>query len=130
LAPGPRLVALGAPQERSACLGTAPSDIAAIQRADLLLPKLDHPAAALGCAWVVEGSALGGRRMARSLRRMPWYEPTPGAFFSGEATQTSHWQACCDAIEDCVADTGRRHEMRVAARAASGAFETFPMGNQ
>lgn len=68
--------------------------------------------------------------MAETLRRMPGLESTARAFFTGEARQTAHWQAGCDALDECGADMGRRDEMRAAAQAPFTALETFLMGTR
>lgn len=118
------------PARPVAALGTSPCDIAGPARADLLLPVLDHPAVALGCCWAAKSHDPVGRRMAQIHRRILGAEPSIGVFFPCDATQTRRWQACCDAVDDCGVEPGRRDAMRVAARAAFGACATSPASEQ
>lgn len=57
------------------------------------LPRLDQPAAAWGALYVVEGSALGARFIARHLHDRFGFDASHGAaFFAGQGTDTgSRW---------------------------------------
>jgi heme oxygenase len=110
-------------------LGLDAAAIVAAPMADALLPSLTHPAAALGCAWVVEGSALGGVVLARRLAAAPALAGS-GSFFQpaeGHAgdRQALRWRACCRALDECGAAPDRWVAMRDAAQATFDAFETW-----
>lgn len=105
-------------------LGLAPQGLQALPRADDLLPGLADPAAALGCAWVVEGSALGGRLLARRLDSILAGGPG-GRFFAQDTAGPERWRALVAAVEACGADPARRAVMTSTASATFAAFETW-----
>ncbi len=109
-------------------LGIPTGEIAAAPTAGGLLPPLDDPAASLGCAWVVEGSALGGRVLARHVESIVSTSvgaaTTPGSsFFESGPLQAERWRACGHALEACGADPVRRGTILHAATATFAAFE-------
>jgi heme oxygenase len=112
-------------------LGLEAAEIEAAPMADAVLPPLAHPAAALGCAWVVEGSALGGAVLAARLAATPGLAGTAcGSFFGGvdgqdSGVQAARWRACGRAVEDCGAAPGQWVALRDAAVATFDAFETW-----
>ncbi len=59
------------------------------------LPPLDSPAAAFGCAYVLEGATLGGRVISRHIERALGLNAADGArFFHGYGDQTGvMWKA-------------------------------------
>jgi heme oxygenase len=100
------LVALGTPQSR----------ITAAAAADDVLPVLASPESALGCAWVVEGSALGGRLLAQHVASVIGDgEDGSGSFFLANPEPPARWVACCDAVNLCGMDPGRRAAILSAA---------------
>jgi heme oxygenase len=106
-----------------AALGVAEREIGHVARADDMLPRLLSPAAALGCAWVVEGSALGGRIMAKCLSEHLGIGPeNGGAFFAPLPRQEALWSDCCAAVERCGWQRLPRAEMLEAARATMSGF--------
>lgn len=106
-------------------LGTDDAAIAGAPRADAMLPVLDNAAAALGCAWVVEGAAPGGRIMARQVAIAFGPGVAANSFLALPPGQTERWQACCAAIEACGADPAQGAAMCAAATATFEAFEAW-----
>ena len=109
-------------------LGMDDAAIAGAPRADTFLPLLGNPAAALGCAWVVEGSALGGRILARQVAVVFGPDAAASSFFAPAPGQSERWQACCAAVEACGADPTHSVAMCAAATATFEAFEAW-LGN-
>jgi heme oxygenase len=112
------------PTERlRADLGRLDSTPARVPDLAWLLPPFETPAAALGCAWVIEGSALGARVLSRSLMRSLEIGPeNGGAFFATQPRQQERWQACCAEIEACGQYPGQCKLMIAAAKAVFDAF--------
>jgi heme oxygenase len=112
-------------------LGVGAAEIAAAPMAGAMLPPLVHPAAALGCAWVVEGSALGGAVLARRVATAPDLGGSDaGSFFRASDRrsrdeQALRWLACCRALEECGTLPGHFTAMRDAAQAIFDAFERW-----
>ena len=107
-------------------LGLPAPCVAAAPCAARHLPTLDHPAAALGGAWVIEGSALGGGVLARRLDAvLAPGEPGGRAFFTPDPQQPARWRACCAAVEACGADPEGLAQMQHAARDTFAAFEIW-----
>ena len=100
-----------------AVLGVADEVTEEVARADVLLPPLTTAAEALGSAWVVEGSALGGRIMAKLLFDQFGVGPeNGGAFFAPQPQQDVLWSACCAAVERCAWQTAERAQVLAGAR--------------
>jgi heme oxygenase len=78
------LAVLSTPQVRFAATGCC-----------TMLPALDSPAALLGAMYVVEGSALGGRGLARSLQPLLGGDTLAGRrFFASDGADTGRaWRA-------------------------------------
>jgi heme oxygenase len=110
-----------------AALGLSPLEIEAAPRAHGLLPRLADPASALGCAWVIEGSALGGRVMSARVSAILHLGPTAGGggFFSSDPGQPARWLGCCEAVEVCGAQPNGLASMTQAATATFAAFEAW-----
>jgi heme oxygenase (biliverdin-IX-beta and delta-forming) len=110
-----------------AALGVGQPEIDAAPRAQALLPPLADPASALGCAWVVEGSALGGRVMSAKIKGTLQLtrEAEGHAFFSADPGQPARWRGCCEALEACSARPDGLPAMVRAATATFAAFETW-----
>jgi heme oxygenase len=99
-------------------LGTPQSLITAAATADEVLPVLATPAEALGCAWVVEGSALGGRLLAQHVASIIGTGEGGGSsFFLSNPEQPARWTACCDAVNLCGEEPGQRAAILSAASA-------------
>jgi heme oxygenase len=106
-----------------AVLGVPDDVTRQVARADVLLPPLSTAAEALGCAWVVEGSALGGRIMAKLLSDQFGIGPeSGGAFFAPLPQQDVLWSACCAAVERCRWQQDERANMLAGARDTMNAF--------
>lgn len=78
-------------------------------------------AQAMGCLYVIEGSTLGGRQLARQL------DPTwPTNFLRGGA-QPGHprWASVCAALDACGADDRRLSEMVASASKTFGQFASW-----
>jgi len=85
------------------------------------LPRLETPNAALGALYVVEGSSLGGRVIARHVTESLGMRPgAGGSFYGGLSAEAARirWAALCDLIESSMSATD-------AERAAVAACETF-----
>ena len=86
------------------------------------LPPVRHWGEAIGCHYVLEGSALGGRVILKRMRREAEAggEALPAAFFSayGDATG-EHWRAFCSFLRSHSGDGD------VLARAPAAAAATF-----
>ncbi len=107
-------------------LGVAYCTIEAAPRADALLPPLQDAATGLGCAWVTEGSALGGRVLAARLNDDLGITPMNGAaFLTPLPSQQERWSACCTAVEACGASEDRLARMLAAAEATFNGFATW-----
>jgi len=122
-----RLIANGLLRCDLAALGLGLLEIEQSPRADLLLPKLADPASALGCAWVVEGSALGGRVMSSRVQAILSLnkEAGGGAFFASDLEQPARWRGCCAAVESCGAQANGLAAMTSAATTVFAAFEIW-----
>lgn len=110
-----------------AALGLGQLEIDAAPRAHALLPPLDDVASALGCAWVIEGSALGGRVMSSRVDAMLSFGQGEGggSFFSPNPGHSGRWRGCCDAIELCGADPDNLAAMTRSAVTTFTTFETW-----
>jgi heme oxygenase len=88
------LVALGAPLPDS-----APAEV---------LPALDSPGHAIGCWYVVEGSALGGQVISRRVQsRLGVTRDTGGRYFAGNGAATAaRWRDVCGALDRYDGTTG------------------------
>ena len=100
------LVALGAPAADTCCED---------------LPEIATTAELAGCLYVLEGAALGGQVLARSVARRWQLTPSTGAaFFSGDGPVTTkrRWALVLDWLER-VAGSGAGAGAAVAAAAAT-----------
>ena len=110
-----------------AALGLGSPEIEAAPRAHALLPSLADPASALGCAWVVEGSALGGRAMSAKVDALLDLASIVGGgtFFASDPGQPARWRGCCEAVEACGAQADSLALMIRAAMTTFAAFEAW-----
>ena len=85
------------------------------------MPRLDSTASVLGALYVIEGSALGGRTLARGLDRLLGIGQANGRrFFEGRGAATgAAWQRFLGQLETVSAAPVAR------AAAVSAAVETF-----
>jgi len=106
-------------------LGLPASQIETIPIPDAVLPHLENAAAALGCAWVVEGSAQGGRILGHQAEAI-W--PGAATFFTPSSDQNERWQSCRAAVDQCGDDPGRRAALLAGAAATFAAYEAWLCG--
>lgn len=101
-------------------LGADASAIAGLPRCEFV-PRCDEPAAAFGCAYVLEGATLGGRSLLPTVEKRLGLTAEHGAAFLasyGSAVE-QRWRTFGDALNRyCDPD---RHRAR-AAQAASATF--------
>lgn len=90
-------------------------------------PELPHIADAYGCAYVIEGSALGGIVMARSLRQSSdLHLPLRYLALRGDGTGR-HFRAFCERLEAWGSSTSDR-ERALACACASATFAAYAQG--
>lgn len=83
-------------------------------------------AAAMGWLYVVEGSTLGGRHLARGLDGLLGEAEAGRRFLLGHgARHGAMWRACCEAIEQCGATPGGMAAMIEGANDAFRCFEDW-----
>ena len=97
-------------------LGMTDSAIDGLPRPDL--PVLADPAAALGSLYVVEGSRLGGRLIARHVEAVLGLEQGAGASYHGAAAGAG-WRTLCVHLDHALADEAA---LRMAIAAALDTF--------
>lgn len=119
-----QLSALGCVVTRKDALHLIEQDLAAIDAscddaATVPSPVGDAPAVALGWVWVVEGSALGGKVIDRSLGQLLGNARDGRRFFEPAVDMASRWQGVCAALER----HGQHEEHRGAV--VSGALAAF-----
>jgi len=89
------------------------------------LPSSGSPGALLGILYVVEGSALGGRGIARGLDYLLGRDELEGRrFFAGDRPRSALWRACCAAIERHASTDERLSEI---CDAANDTFRLFDL---
>ncbi len=88
------------------------------------LPAISSPVALLGCLYVLDGAALGGRVISRRLRRTLGPEAEAGlAFFTSDGAHVAgNWRRLVAVIE---ANTGCEAERREAVLGAAATFACF-----
>jgi heme oxygenase len=90
------------------------------------LPPFGSAAAALGGLYVVEGSTLGGKHLARALDAiLPPGEDGRRFLLGHGARHGEMWRACCDAIERCASSPAAREAMLRGALDTFAAFEAW-----
>lgn len=106
------------------------SDIAALGQSEAAIRRLPRhavvgsrwtPARAMGVLYVIEGSTLGGRLLARQLDHVVGGDNKAGRSFLLAGTGMGHvrWGDFCAALDACGTDAAARAEM------VAGAIETF-----
>lgn len=100
-------------------LGSDPSSTPVCEQ----LPELPHPAAALGCLYVLEGATLGGRYITKMLLPLGITPTTGGAFFESYGDQVgARWAEFQQAVV-CYATSEERADQIVAS--ATTTFQRF-----
>ena len=106
------------------------SDMAALGQSAATIRRLPRypvvgsrwsPARAMGVLYVIEGSTLGGRLLARQLDHLVPADGDAGRSFLLSGTGIGHvrWRDFCTVLDFCGTDAAARAEM------VSGAIETF-----
>ena len=92
-------------------LGMKDSTVASLPRCQEL-PKIDDCFDGLGCLYVLEGSTLGGKLIARELERRFGLDQQSGAAFfnSYGADVGSMWMEFCLAVRTYVGDPKQREQ--------------------
>jgi heme oxygenase (biliverdin-IX-beta and delta-forming) len=91
------------------------------------LPELTSPAALVGCVYVLDGSRLGGKVIARALAPLFPDDAAAGRCFflwSGKATGRL-WRETCETIEQRGLEPGVLHDMIRSARATFTLLEQW-----
>jgi heme oxygenase len=104
-------------------LGLMQANLAGLTRCRRL-PPLDTPDRALGCAYVFEGSTLGGRVICKHLSRVfADRAAVPLRFFAGDGARTAdNWRRFCGVLNDAAGDVD---EVCAAACAAFDAMAAW-----
>ncbi len=94
------------------------------------LPVLDSPARRLGAAYVIEGSALGGRELARGLDHLLGADGVRGRLFflGGGADKGAGWRDTLAQLAAVPPDQALRAEVVSAAADTFAAFEAWMTG--
>ena len=97
--------------------------LAAERPASLDWQRPESAAARLGCAYVVEGSALGGRVIYRQLDYLFGESVAGRRFFGGSPGDGQRWRALCGRLEAEGREPDAREEMAAAAGRTFALFE-------
>ena len=112
------------------------SDMAALGHCDAAIERLPrHPAPgghwspvrAMGWLYVIEGSTLGGRQLARQLDHLLPASDAAGRSFLLAGTDQNHvrWRDFCVVLDACGVDPAPRAEMVAGAIEAFDCFEVW-----
>lgn len=112
------------------------SDMAALGQSEAAIRQLPRhsvvddqwtPARAMGVLYVIEGSTLGGRLLARQLDHVMGRDSDAGRSFLSAGTDAGHvrWRDFCAALDACGADPAPRAEMVAGAIEAFRCFEAW-----
>ena len=114
LVPGPRLPLL---EQDLGRLGVSDDSIVAITSCALAASLSEHQDTALGSVYVLEGSTLGGRVIARHFSEAPWWPSAGLGYFDPYGDETaSRWRQTLAQIAAAGED---------ADRIVAGAVRTF-----
>lgn len=101
-------------------LGSSPGEIDALPACRPAAALADTEAGAWGSLYVMEGSTLGGKMIARALAGAPWLPPAGLTYFDARGADTGRlWRALGQAL-DAAAPTAAQREAL-----AHGAAEAF-----
>jgi heme oxygenase len=123
--------AVGAPPERSGWLMSDLDFLGARRAAPaphcLYLPRLDTPERRIGALYVVEGSALGGRELAKRLDGLLGADAVAGRrFLLGRGADTgAAWRAYLARLESFANLGAARRDIVAAALETFAAFEQW-----
>ncbi len=110
-------------------LGADAGDLVRLPRC-VALPDCGEPAAAFGCAYVLEGATLGGRTLLPAVQSRLGLTPGNGAsyFASYGAAVADMWRSFGDALDRCCDDEPRQARAAAAASATFAALEAWLCG--
>ena len=125
--------AAGLPSTRSAWLKDDLADLDCLQSDIAAFPacpdrlQLNTPARRLGALYVIEGSALGGRELAKGLDGLLGTGAIAGRrFFTGRGAQTGEtWRQLLATLEGMSNDIALRREVVETAASTFEAFEQW-----
>lgn len=106
-------------------LGMSPKEVKGLPKCEAL-PEVESVAQGLGCAYVLEGSTLGGRHIARLFTQagQAGREELPRRFFAGYGEETgARWKQFCASLEKYAAKHPKEADALVDA--ARETFATF-----
>ena len=111
-------------------LGADGSAVAGLPRC-ATLPDCADPAAAFGCAYVLEGATLGGRTLMPTVESRLGFTAERGAAFlaSYGAAVGDMWRSFGDALERCCAGAQQQAHAAAAAAATFAALEAWLCGS-
>jgi len=92
------------------------ADLGCAMPPESTLPRLSCPASLLGTIYVLEGSRLGGRLLARSLA-----PDCPRRFM--DDGEPRHWQSLVDVLDRTLVSNAEIDSAITAAKAAFALFE-------
>jgi heme oxygenase len=104
-------------------LGATPTSVALLPHCRSI-PDCEDPAAAFGCAYVVEGATLGGRTLLPLVERKLGLTADSGAAYLasyGEAVE-ERWRAFGNALNSCCSTD---QDVSLAATAAAATFSAL-----
>ena len=106
-------------------LGVNAAQIEALPRCKYL-QRPDSFARALGCAYVLEGSTLGGQIIARHLKTQLNLPPEGCRFFTAYGAQTgARWREFVALLNDYQGSAHEQNELLLSACATFGALECW-----
>lgn len=126
----------GLPPERWRRAHLLRVDLTALGRSDAAIAGLLRhptprsrwsPAHAMGCLYVMEGSTLGGRQLARQLDHLLSASTNGGRMFLLAGADRGHvrWRDFCAVLDECGAEPAPRAEMVAGAMETFGCFEAW-----
>lgn len=118
--------AAGDPSQRRRRLALLEADLAFLGAAPAPPPLWHAPredGAALGCLYVAQGSAIGGRLIWRQISYLFGDAPEGRRFFAGAGGEGAAWRALLADIEREGRDSARRSAMIAGAASAFALFE-------
>jgi heme oxygenase (biliverdin-IX-beta and delta-forming) len=91
------------------------------------LPAVTNPSQAFGCLYVMEGSTLGGKMIAKILKDVLHIDPDAGAsFFNGYGKETgSKWKSFQQGLVNFSSVTSTNQEIIEAANETFAKFEKW-----
>ena len=114
---------LGIGQERRELLFQDLDALGAAPPSGIAWTTPETSAARIGCRYVVEGSALGGKVIYRQLDYLFGSSDEGRSFFRGSAADVDRWRTLCRLIEDKGCEESSLASMICGAQSAFSLFE-------